>query len=139
MRGTPTEIADRWATRLSGATTEIAAGIDRVQQAPGQLAAAKADKWEANTLAAKNKWKARVAGTSLEAWKAAAKGVGVQRIAQGAQAKKAKMASFLQEFEPHLAALANKLASMPDNTFEQRIARMTEAARHNHNFRRSGT
>jgi len=138
VRGTAQEIADRWASRLGGATTEIAAGIDRVTVAPGQAAAAKADKWEQNTLAAKAKWKARVAGTSLEAWKQAAKTVGVARIAQGANAKKGKMAAFLQEFGPHLDALASKLQSMPDNTFEQRMQRMVAAATHNHTFKRSG-
>lgn len=139
MRGTANEIADRWASRLGNATTEIAAGIDRVTVAPGQTAAAKADKWEQNTLAAKAKWKARVAGTSLEAWKTAAKTIGVSRIASGANAKKGKMAAFLVEFGPHLDALASKLQSMPDNTFEQRMQRMVAAATHNHTFKRSGS
>lgn len=139
MRGSPQEIADRWASRLGSATNEISAGIDRVQVAPGQLAAAKADKWEQNVLAAKAKWRARVAGTSLEAWKTAAKTIGVTRIAAGAQAKKGKMAAFLTEFGPHLDQLASKLATMPDTTFDQRMQRMIQAATHNHNFRRSGT
>lgn len=138
MRGSPQEIADRWASRLGSATTEIQAGIDRVQVAPGQLAAAKADKWEQNTLAAKAKWRARVAGTSLEAWKTAAKTIGVARISAGAQAKKGKMAQFMTEFGPHLDALASKLATMPDTTFDQRLQRMVTAATHNHTFKRTG-
>lgn len=138
MKGTPQQIADKWSGRLSGATAEIAAGIDRVTQAPGQKAAAKADKWLANVQAAADKWKTRVGSVTLEEWKRAAKEIGVPRVGTGAQAKKGKFASFMTEFAPHLEALDAKLASMPDNTFEQRLQRMTTAARHNHDFKRSG-
>lgn len=139
MRGTPESIQEKWATRLSGATTEIAAGIDRVTVAPGQKAAAKKDKWLQNVQASQDKWASRVGAVSLESWKNAAKTIGVQRIASGAQAKKAKFGAFIREFSSHLDALDSKLSSMPDTTFEQRMARMVEAARHNHNFRRSGS
>lgn len=138
MKGNPTQIADKWASRLSGATAEITAGIDRVTVAPGQKAAAKADKWLMNVQAAADKWKSRVGGVTLEEWKKAAKEIGVQRVAQGAQSKKGKFASFITEFGTHLDALDSKLASMPDTTFEQRLQRMVTAARHNHDFKRSG-
>lgn len=138
IRGTPESIQKKWADRLSGATTEIAAGIDRVTVAPGQRAAQKADKWLTNVQASQDKWRSRVAGVSLEAWKDAAKSIGVQRIASGAQAKQGKFGDFIREFTPHLDQLQQKLASMPDTTFEQRMQRMVEAARHNHNFKRSG-
>lgn len=137
MRGTASSISDKWANRLSGASAEITAGIDRVTVAPGQKAAAKSDKWLMNVQAAADKWKSRVASVSLEEWKNAAKTVGVPRVAQGAQAKKGKFAAFITEFGSHLDALDSKLASMPDTTFEQRLARMTTAARHNHEFRRT--
>lgn len=139
MRGTPEQIQEKWATRLSGATAEIAAGIDRVTVAPGQKAAAKKDKWLQNVQASADKWASRVGGVSLEAWKQAAKTIGVQRIATGAQAKKGKFGAFIREFQPHLDQLQSKLDTMPDTTFEQRMQRMVEAARHNHGFRRSGS
>lgn len=139
MRGTPESIQEKWATRLSGATAEISAGIDRVTVAPGQKAAAKKDKWLQNVQASQDKWAARVGAVSLESWKNAAKTIGVQRISTGAQAKKAKFGSFIREFSSHLDALDSKLAGMPDTTFEQRMQRMIEAARHNHNFRRQGS
>lgn len=138
MRGTPQSIQEKWASRLSGATAEISAGIDRVTVAPGQKAAAKGEKWLANVQASYDKWKSRVAATSLEDWKQAAKTIGVQRVAAGAQAKKGKFGAFIAEFSSHLDALDAKLASMPDTTFEQRLQRMTVAARHNHDFKRSG-
>lgn len=138
MRGTPDSIAEKWAGRLSGATAEISAGIDRVTVAPGQKAAAKKDKWLQNVQASQDKWAARVGAVSLESWKNAAKTIGVQRVATGAQAKKGKFAGFVREFSSHLDALDAKLANMPDTTFEQRMARMVAAARHNHDFKRSG-
>lgn len=137
MRGTPESIQEKWANRLSGATAEISAGIDRVTVAPGQKAAAKKDKWLQNVQAAQDKWASRVAGVSLESWKQAAKTIGVQRVASGAQAKKGKFGSFIREFSSHLDALDAKLANMPDTTFEQRMTRMVAAARHNHEFKRS--
>jgi uncharacterized protein YeaO (DUF488 family) len=138
MRGTAAQIQEKWANRLSGATAEISAGIDRVTVAPGQKAAAKKDKWLQNVQASQDKWASRVAGVSLEAWKNAAKTIGVARVATGAQAKKDKFGAFIQEFGAHLDMLDQKLANMPDTTFEQRLQRMTAAARHNHDFKRSG-
>ncbi len=138
MRGTPASIQEKWASRLSGATAEISAGIDRVTVAPGQKAAQKKDKWLQNVQASQDKWASRVAGVSLEAWKQAAKTIGVQRVATGAQAKKEKFGAFIQEFSAHLDMLDQKLTSMPDTTFEQRVQRMVVAARHNHDFKRSG-
>ncbi len=138
MRGTPEQIQAKWVSRLSGATAEIAAGIDRVTVAPGQKAAARADKWLLAVQASQDKWKARVGGVSLEAWKQAAKTIGVQRVASGAQAKQAKFGAFIREFGAHLDQLDSKLSGMPDTTFEQRLQRMVTAARHNHDFRRTG-
>lgn len=137
MRGTPQAISDKWANRLSGASTEIAAGIDRVTEAPGAKAARKADKWLQAVTAAKDKWQQRVNSVTLEEWKNAAKTLGVPRVAAGAQAKKGKFTKFMSEFAPHLDALEAKLQSMPDNTFEDRLQRMVTAARHNHTFRRA--
>lgn len=139
MRGTPETIQEKWANRLSGATAEISAGIDRVTVAPGAKAAAKKDKWLANVQASQDKWATRVGAVSLESWKNAAKTIGVQRVASGAQAKKGKFGAFIREFSSHLEALDSKLAGMPDTTFEQRMQRMVTAARHNHDFKRSGS
>lgn len=138
MKGTVDQVTAKWVGRLSGATAEITAGIDRVSEAPGAKAAGKKGKWLMAIQASADKWAARVGGVSLESWKAAAKNIGVPRIASGAQAKQGKYRQYMAEFAPHLAALETKLQSMPDDTFEQRLARMTAAARHNHDFRRSG-
>lgn len=133
-RGTPQDGAAKWANRLSAASTDVAAGVDRVSVAPGQLAAQKADKWFQAIQASQAKWKANVAAVPLETWKTNMKTIGIPRIATGATAKQGKWANFASKFYPHLDALASKLASMPDTTYEQRKARAIAAMDHNHTF-----
>lgn len=135
---TPDQAAAKWAQRLSGATADIAAGIDRVSVAPGQAAARNADTWQQRTLAAKDKWTRNVARVSLGEWQDAAKSKGVPRIAAGAQAAQGKMGQFMQEFLPHVDRGAAQVRAMPNATLEQSIARATAMIRHNASFRRGG-
>lgn len=137
VRATPQQATEKWVTRLSGATAEITAGIDRVTEAPGVKAAAKRQKWIQAVQASQDKWARNVAAVSLEQWKALFKGVGVQRIAQGAQAKKGKMQNFLEQFLPHLEAGIARVNAMPDTTFEERIQKSVAMMRHNHEFKRT--
>lgn len=139
VRVTADQAQAKWVNRLSGATTEIANGVDRVTQAPGTAAAAKSAKWEQNVLAAKDKWKARVASVTLDEWKSAMKEVGVPRVAQGAQAKQAKFGKFASEFFPHLERGLTTIDRMPDTTFEERVQKSIAMMRHNHSFKRSGS
>jgi hypothetical protein len=138
VRGTPESIQAKWVTRISGATQEISAGVDRVTQAPGAAAAAKADKWLANVMSAKDKWKRNVGAVSLDDWKTYMKNVGVPRIAQGAQAKQNKVGNFLRDFIPHLERGIESVNRMPDVTFEDRVQKAVAMMRHNRNFRRTG-
>lgn len=137
IRGTPAENAAKWKRNLSAATPDIQAGIQRVTQAPGQAAAAQQAAYLAGVQASADKWKRNVAAVTLESWKADAL-AGVNRVAQGAQAKEGKMAAFLTEFQPHLETVQAKLRSMPRGSLEQNLARMLENARSNANFKRSG-
>lgn len=138
IRGTPQDNAAKWKNRLSAATPEIQAGIQRVTTAPGQLAAKQRQAWQANVVAAGDKWERNVSRVSLADWQTQAL-AGVNRIATGAAAKQDKMASFLAEFQPHLERGQAKLQSMPRGSLEQNLARMLENARHNSTFKRSGS
>lgn len=137
VRGTPNSIADKWKTRLSGATAEIQAGIQRVNVAPGQQAAAKKDKWLNNVQASQDKWTRNVSRVSLSDWQNAAINVGVPRIAQGAAQKVGKVESFMSDFLPHLERGQAAVRAMPDNTFEARVQRAVAMMRHNATFKRS--
>lgn len=135
---TPEQATQKWVNRLSGATADIQAGIERVAQAPGQAAVAKKDKWRANLQASEDKWTRNTGRVSLDEWKAAARDIGVPRIAQGAQAKQGKWQSFAAEFFPHLERGQAAVKAMPDTSFEQRVQKSVAMMRHNAQFRRSG-
>lgn len=137
VRLSPTDATTKWVNNLSGATANIQAGIDRVTEAPGMKAAAKAQKWITAVQASQDKWKRNVAAVSLDQWKTLFKGVGVQRIAQGAQAKQSKYTAFASQFFPYLEQGVNKVNAMPDTTFEERIQRAVAMMRHNNQFKRS--
>lgn len=139
VKKTPQDATTKWVTNLSGATAEIQAGIDRVTEAPGIKAAAKSQKWIQAVQASQDKWKRNVAAVSLDQWKSLFKGVGVQRIAQGAQAKQGKYTQFANQFFPYLEQGVQKVQAMPDTTFEERIQRAVAMMRHNNQFKRSGT
>lgn len=128
----------KWVDRLSGATTEIQEGIQRVDTAPGQKAVRKRDKWRNNLQAAEQKWVDNTGRVSLEEWKQAATEIGVPRIAQGAQAKQGKMLRFQTEFLPFLQRGVQAVEGMDDTTFEQRVQRSVAMMRHNRNFKRGG-
>lgn len=137
VRVTPQAGSDKWKNRLSAATADIQAGIDRVTEAPGLKAAAKQQKWIQNINASQDKWKRNVSAVSLEQWKTLFKNVGVQRIAQGAQAKQDKYTAFAAQFYPYLDQGIAKINSMPDTTFEERIQRSVAMMQYNHGFKRS--
>lgn len=138
LRTTPEAATGKWVNRLSGATAEITAGVDRVQTSPGQLAAQKADKWLAEVQAAAAKWRRNTGAVSLEDWRKLMKDVGIPRIAQGAQAKQSKVLAFQRDFFPHLERGITRVEAMPDTTFEDRIQRAVAMMRHNREYKRGG-
>lgn len=134
----PQEGADKWATRLSGATEDIRRGIARVTEAPGAKAAAKRAKWEASLNRAKDKWARNTAAVGLEEWRQKASTIGVERVAAGAQANKDKYAKVAADLYPYIEAGQRAVANMPDGTVEERIAKSAAFLRHMAQFRRSG-
>lgn len=137
VRVTPQSGSDKWKNRLSGATAEIQNGVQRVTEAPGQKAAAKSQKWLQSVTQAEAKFKRNVGAVTLDQWKKAFLDVGVQRIAQGAQAKQDKYTRFAQEFYPYLDQGISKVNSMPDTTFEERVQKAVAMMRYNRDFKRS--
>lgn len=134
-RVSPSEGAEKWASRTAGATQDMQRGIERVTVAPGQLAARQADKWHQKVTQAKPKFAANVAAVPLEEWKRSAVD-GASRVASGVQAKKGKMERFTQEFYAHLDRGAPSINAMPTTTIEQSIAKAGAQMRHNAAFRR---
>lgn len=129
--GTASDVSQKWLTNLSNATAEMTAGVGRVQVAPGQAAAQKQQKW-VNALMdpqIQAKWARNVSSVSLQAWQAAMTNYGINRVAQGAQAKQAKFTNAMNSLLPFIDQLAATVKAMPDNTPADREARMLAMVR----------
>lgn len=137
VRSTPEMATAKWVTNLSGATERMKAGANAVTVAPGQLAAAAADKWLAKVTQSKDKFIRNSRAVSLAQWQAAYTGTGISRVAQGAQAKQSKVLDFQQQFQAHLSAGAATIDKMPTNTIEDGINKAAAQIRYNAKFVRN--
>ena len=136
---TPSEAREKHAKNLKASIEEIRKGIDRVTVAPGTQAAAKQDKMQTrlNEALSSGKWARRVAATTLEDWKRAAKDKGVSRISGGIDAAASKVESFYSELFPYEESLQGKVKGMSDVTLEDSISRAETWMRGMAQFRRS--
>lgn len=138
VRSDPTSATAKWVRNISSATADITKGVQAVQTAPGQAAAAQSQKWLQNIQNAQAKWKARVAAVPLADWQNSMINVGIPRIAQGATAKQGKFTSFMTDFLPYLQQGVAAIDRMPNLTLEDSINRATAMIRHNAKFTRGG-
>jgi hypothetical protein len=128
---TAQEYAAKWAQRLSGATEDIRRGISRVSEAPGVKAAAQKDLMKQKILQAidDGTWSAQVAGVTLEDWKKAASGKGVDRITSGVNAAKDKQVQMGERLLAAVDASVAEANQTPRGDLEQNITRMTTFVR----------
>lgn len=126
------QLTEKWQRRLKGAIEDMRTGVQRVTEAPGAAAAAKADKWQAaiSESRTKDKWRRRVGAVSLEDWKRAMTEKGLSRIASGVDGAGPKMKRFAQQLIEHQNAGLAELERMPDLTLEDSINRMAAWTRH---------
>lgn len=123
---TPQQFADKWGRRMQSATTDIQNGVNRVDTAPTQKAAAKKDKMLANVTQAiqSGKWEAGLNRVSLADWKTAMVQKGIPRISQGVQGATTKVTNFASQLLPFQDALQGQIQSMPDLTLADSVNRM---------------
>lgn len=128
---TPQEIAEKQARRLKGSTQDIIRGIERVTEAPGVKAAAKADKMLTNLTEAvtSGKWAANVGAVPLDDWKKSTIEKGVPRISAGIDAAIPKMTDFHQQRQAHQQGIDSELDRMADISLEDGIQRATHQMR----------
>ena len=128
---TAAQFVEKHSRRSKAALQDMRDGVQRVTEAPGIAAAAKADKMRANLVASldNGKWQRRVAAVSLEEWKRAMIDKGVNRVAAGIDASEAKTRQFAEQLLSHQAGLMAKIEQMPDLTLEDGIARSTAMIR----------
>lgn len=135
-KGSPEQIAQRWATRLGAATQDIQAGVQAVTVSPGAAAARQKQVWVQNVQAAADKWATRVANLSLQDWQNAMINKGVARIGAGAQASQPKFANFMGQLLPYIDRA--KASLPPRGTLDQNLARSQAFGRAMSQFRRGG-
>jgi hypothetical protein len=115
------EAAARWQTGFGGAGQRWADGINAVQVAPGQLAAAAKARYMSGVQQNADKWAARVSAVSAAQWKQQAIAKGQARLASGATSGMAKYEARIQAV---LDAEKSIIASLPSRgTVEQNIER----------------
>ncbi len=133
------EFAEKWARRLTAASPDIQRGIQRVDTAPTERAAAKKDKMLTNLTAAvqSGKWEAGLRRVSLGDWKKAAIEKGIPRLSAGVQGAGTRMTEFATQLLNYEDSLQSQVTSMPDLTIEDSIARMTAWTRGMAKFKRS--
>lgn len=136
----PAEITAKWQQRTSAATEEYKKGVQAVQTAPGEQAAAASQKALQNYSEAitSGRFARRVRSVTLEQWKAAASEKGAARIASGVNAAGVKTSGFWQEFLPHLQSVQSQVSSMPNVTLEDGIQRAVANMRGLAKFKRGG-
>lgn len=134
---TPTEISEKQARNLKGATEDIRRGIERVTEAPGAKAAAAQEKMRAKLLESidDGTWGERVASVTLVEWKEKAINKGVGRIAAGIEAAKPKIVEFHTQRQAHQQGIDGELELMPSVTLEDGIARATHQMRRMSEFK----
>lgn len=123
VKATPADAAQAWQTGFGGAGAKYTAGINSVQVAPGQLAAAQKSAYLANVQANAGIWASKVAAVPLQDWKTAATTTGAARLATGATKGAPKMQAFMTNFLPKLSSIVGGLPAR--GTFEANVQRAT--------------
>lgn len=136
VRSDAATATQRWVNGMNNSGDAMRRGVAAVTVSPGQAAAAAADKWLTKVTNAKDKFARRAGAVTLGQWQNAMTNYGINRVAQGAQAKQSKMQSFMGEFLPYLKTGVDQVNSMPKTTLEDGINRAVAMIRHNAGFQR---
>ena len=128
---TPRQFAEKLVNRARQSTAEMERGVDRVTVAPGEKAAAQADKMLENIIESirSGRWASAVGAVSLQDWKTSMKEKGIPRVSQGLQAAQPKIERFAAKLLPVLDQIQAEVEQMPDRTLEDRIARSAHVMR----------
>lgn len=125
-RKTAQQVASKWSANLGAATQAITNGVNAVQTAPTQLAAANVQGYLTGVQNAVNsgKWAAALNKVSLSDWKTAMLNKGVQHIQTGAVAGQSKVASAFGPLLQYIYDGRDQInAANPRGTLQQNMQR----------------
>lgn len=116
---------EKWGRRLSASGPDIAAGVDRVKQAPGERAAAAQDLMlqRLTESITSGVWARNVARVSLNEWQTAMKKKGIPRIAQGVSSAQANKQASIEALLSAVDTAAAAAHALPKGDIEASIAR----------------
>lgn len=134
---TAQQISQKWLTNFENATTAMTQGVQAVQTAPGQKAAAAAQLWITRLQQAQNKWATRVAAVTLAEWQQAMVNLGIPRAQQGAQQKQSNYTNFITQYMAFLQTAVPTVQAMPKGSLAQGIARATAMITASYNWGQS--
>jgi hypothetical protein len=121
---------------MGASSTEIEAGVRRVTQPPGELAAAQVDAYIAGVQRSRAKWVRNTSGVTLQQWQNAMINKGIPRISQGAQQAQGKVEQFMRDFLPYVDQGVQQIKSMPKGGVDNGINRAAAMIRWNSNYER---
>lgn len=130
------QVAAEWAQRLAASGSKIQAGVAAVSVAPGQLAARNKAGYLQGVTSSVDKWASRVASVPLGTWQSDMVQKGLPRIAGGAAAAQPKMAAFMNQLLPFIAAGQGRLPAR--GGLDANIARLNAWVRYMATFKRTG-
>lgn len=136
VRVAPSDGANAWQAGFGAAGAKYQRGVQNVTAAPNAKAAAALPRWIASVTSksVQDKFVARNQAVTLESWKSAAVEFGVPNLSRGAQKGQPKYQAFASKFYPYLNGVLSKVASMPNVTLQDRIARATTLMQENAKF-----
>lgn len=137
VRVTPQDGATNWQSGFGSSGAKYQRGVENVDAAPNAKAAAALPRWIASVTskAVQDKYVSKNQAVTLDAWKSATVQFGVPNLSRGAQKGQAKYSQFATKFYPFLNGTLSKIASMPNVTLQDRIARATTLMTENANFK----
>jgi len=136
----PDAAAKKWASRTTAAVEDWRKGIEGVSESPTAKAALHLDKLLANIMESINSGRMAAAlnNVSLADWKTASTTKGPGRIPAGVQGAVGKQEAYYRKVFPFLQTVQDEIASMPNMTIEDSIARAAHLMRRMNEFKRSG-
>ena len=137
IKGTASEITEKWQRKMKGSTEDMRRGVDRMTKNPMEEAVKAQGKMLANLVEAINsgRWAAGLEKITLEDWKKQYKEKGLARVSAGVDGAKDKQMDFYSWLIPQLESTAREVDAMPSVTFEDRIARADKQMRSMHEKR----
>jgi hypothetical protein len=134
---TPDEVMKKWAENGANSQAVVRAGVNAVTESPTAKAAARVDAWVQGVQRAKEKFVNACNAVSLNDWKQAMLGKGLQNMQTGYNdaGSQRKYLQFMRSFLPYVRSGAAQVRQMPKGTLADSIKRAEFMIRWNADYR----